>query len=57
LVRQAAVVALGQSGDPQIIPALKEALKDNDPGVQRAAREALDLMGELGSDRLKRRQP
>lgn len=46
-VRCGAVVALGRIGDPGALPALIEALVDEDCGVRCCAAEALGRIGEL----------
>ncbi len=59
--RRAALLTLTTLNDvraiPFVIPALRSALKDPDPSVQEAARQALEQLGELDTDTLKRRAP
>ena len=51
MTRWAAVVALGSSGDPIALPALKSSLTDADDLVRQAARSSLDrLVASLGDE-------
>ena len=45
-MRRAAAEALGNIGDPPALPALLQALQDEDGGVRRAAAEALGNIGD-----------
>ena len=48
-VRQAAVEAPGELGDPAALDALVEAASDEDTGVRQAAVEALGELGDPGA--------
>lgn len=54
-VRRAAALALGALGDAKGAPGLRQALLDPEPRVQDAAQQALEQMGELELELLKKR--
>jgi HEAT repeat protein len=54
-VRLAAIRALGLIQDARALPVLRAALQDKAPQVRDEARQALELLGELGDDRFKKR--
>ncbi len=47
--------ALGQIGNPEAIPALRKVLQDENLEVQTTARQALESLGDVKSDILKKR--